>query len=172
MNSRRTNTGSGRLLSSSTDSVSRMGEHRARRPRFSGPEQDAARDQRARCGRATPDVGQGQRTGGDGIEHPVSRGGVECSPTGRTTEPLSSPAGLTRPEGPLAPVAHWRRTHRGSALATSISSSASLGTRLHACLSIVRDAREELLEIEWGMGELELERQCSGTRATACQRVI
>ena len=104
---------------------------------------------------------------------PAQRGDMERSSARWTAEPLRSPATMAHLEWPLAAVAHWRRTHRGSALATSISSRTALGTQWHACLSIARDAREELAESKRSTGrQLELEPQCSGTRATACQRLI
>ena len=73
------------------------------------------RAQRARCCRATPDVGKGQSAAGDGVEHPCPHGGMKCPPACWATELLLLSAVLSRPEQARAPDAAQHVPHRSRA---------------------------------------------------------
>jgi hypothetical protein len=90
--------------------------------------------QRARCGKAVLEVSDGHPPGGNLVERPSSRGAMECSPARRVTEPLAPPAVFAWSEQAFAPNARKPFVHTGSPIRAG-------GTRWHACLIIVRDAR-------------------------------
>jgi hypothetical protein len=92
--------------------------------------------QRACCCSTIPEVSDWYGAGGDGLERPGPRGGMECSPARRATEPLAPTTTLARSEQAFAPKARGTFAH-------PVSSIRAAGTRWHACLIIVRDAHNE-----------------------------
>jgi hypothetical protein len=96
------------------------------------------REQRARCGRATPDVGRGQSAAGDGVEHPCPRCAVKRSSARWATELLLFSAALSHPERPIAPRAARHIAHRSLVIAAMIGATAEQAARLRLGSSSAR----------------------------------
>jgi hypothetical protein len=132
MKSSSAHTGSGRRPSSSGGSLSRISPRSAlsasdsragsiltapQAPGAVGAPQDwrdreGGSNQRARCMKAVLEVADGHPPGGQLIERPSSRGGMECPPTSGSTEPLCAASIQPRPERAIAPEAGRHFIHR------------------------------------------------------------